>query len=365
MIIRSSSPLTEEPAAPPALPCGLASCAEGNPQCEAAPGNSETTSDCCGPPIPPGCRLDSDDEPAPVPLDWRDVHAEVQRHGRDERWQHDGRHLQTLTLGEGPPLYLPCGLSGRSELFCLLAWLLKDSFRCVMIDLPAPALRGRLNRDAPLNQPVADLLDVMDRAGDETAVVYGAGFSGLVAIELTRAVPHRVAGLILQSVGFQQELSTAERFLARCGLVLPWLPIRRVPAVQTIQLRNHRMWFPPGAEDRWNYWADAAGTTPAGDVSRRLIAADRLAAAGGLPAGVPAQGKRIVPDSVPVQLLRTEGDGERLAGAADRLTAQLSNPRIAWMGGCGQLAYLTHPHRTARLVREFAAPETTASAAGG
>jgi len=73
-------------------------------------------------------------EACPTPLGW----AEVLESFRAEStpWTVDvgGSLLQGRTLGHGQPLYFLNGISGNCELFCLLAWLLRDQYRCVLFD---------------------------------------------------------------------------------------------------------------------------------------------------------------------------------------------------------------------------------------
>ena len=103
-------------------------------------------------------------EGCPTPLGW----AEVLQSFRAEStaWSVDveGGFLRGRTLGRGRPLYFLNGISGNCELFCLLAWLLRDDFRCVLFDY-----RNGGSKWLTPSQLVEDLLVVADARHDRTA----------------------------------------------------------------------------------------------------------------------------------------------------------------------------------------------------
>ena len=59
--------------------------------------------------------------------------------------------------------------------------------------------------------------------------------------------------------------------------------------------------------------------------------------------------------AAPTLLIRTEGDGGVAQRGIDEVERGLPAAKIEWLHNTGHLAYLTHPHRLAKLVREFAA----------
>src|SRR5260221_13561148 len=83
----------------------------------------------------------------PPPLAWGEVLADF--HKQADAWYLDrpDYRLSGRTLGTGPALYLLNGFSGTHELYALFAWLLRDKFRCVLFDYPAPARRQQLTLD--------------------------------------------------------------------------------------------------------------------------------------------------------------------------------------------------------------------------
>ena len=285
-------------------------------------------------------------------MNWRDVRDSVRRQGLVDRWQVDGRWFATRTLGEGPLLFLPGQAGGSSETLCLLAWLLREEFRCVMVDLPAVPGRRAGSGEPVLSQPAADLLQVMRRTDAEPGLMYACGLTGLAAIAAAGRAAERFTGLVLQSVPLGVRLAGVERWLARVGRLAPGVSCAAIPGFRTVLRQNHRGWFPPGAEDRWDYQVAEATSIRMKDFCRRVLLSDSAAAEfdqfGGDAWGLSAD------ERIPLLLLRTEGDGQVLAAAADRLAEVLPGARTGWVGGCGQLPYLTHPHRMARILREFA-----------
>src|SRR5580700_10847165 len=77
----------------------------------------------------------------PAPLGWVQVLEAVRAQSTPWSVEVEGHQFSGRTLGVGPPLYFLNGLAGTSDLFCLLVWLLRDEFRCVVFDYPARTSR--------------------------------------------------------------------------------------------------------------------------------------------------------------------------------------------------------------------------------
>jgi pimeloyl-ACP methyl ester carboxylesterase len=125
-------------------------------------------------------------EACPTPLGW----AEVLESFRAEStpWTVDvgGSLLQGRTLGHGQPLYFLNGISGNCELFCLLAWLLRDQYHCVLFDYrdrDSHAASGASAKSERLTveRLADDLLAVADAQHDSTFCVFAAPFGSLIA----------------------------------------------------------------------------------------------------------------------------------------------------------------------------------------
>jgi pimeloyl-ACP methyl ester carboxylesterase len=111
----------------------------------------------------------------------------------------EGRAVNTIQLGSGPPLVLVHGLSG-----CWPNWLEQMAVfaperRVLALDLPG---FGHSPGDAgDISMPgYARLLDrLLDQLGLERAAIVGNSMGGLIAAELAAAFPERVERLVLVS----------------------------------------------------------------------------------------------------------------------------------------------------------------------
>jgi pimeloyl-ACP methyl ester carboxylesterase len=290
-------------------------------------------------------------EGCPSPLGW----AEVLESFREEStaWSVDvegavlhGRTLGGKKQGGGRPLYFLNGISGNCELFCLLAWLLRDDFRCVLFDY-----RGHdANRGLPrlsLPRLVDDFLAIADAQGDRTFDVFAAPFGSLIALGTLADHPTRVERAVLLGGYAHRHLSRFERFLCAVGRFAPGA-ISQVPLHGTLQTASHQRAFPPFDASRWGFFTQNAGQTPIRDLAERAA----LMAT----ADLRNQLSRI---EQPVHLIRTEHEGVVSAAGQDELERAIPRVTAESMPLAGQLAYLTHPHRIAKALRSFLAATAT------
>lgn len=278
-------------------------------------------------------------EGCPPPLRAREV-AEAWRAAADA-WElpRNGYRLQGTSWGAGPALYFAPPFAGTAQLYVLTAWLLRDSFRCVLIDWTAP---GHDWRRAPLRDVAdfsRDLLATADHLGDRRFAVYGASFGAAVALQAAVLAPERLELLFLQGGFARRPLTWAERAAAwwyrRSRRTLAEL--RGRVGVQTV---NHRRWFPPLDPDRWDFFLEACGAAPLGLQARQALAAARFDLRGGL-SGLPT----------PVRLIATEGAGRIAADLQGELRGLLPQATEDHLHSTGQHPYLTHPHRLVKLMR--------------
>ena len=115
----------------------------------------------------------------------------------------DSLDVSGRVLGEGPPLYILNGLSATSELFCLTTWLLREHFRCVIIDYPEKA--------TSLSQLTSSLFTVADGFGDDQFDLYATSFSTAVALEALSTDAGRIRRAVLQGAVNGVRLSFLER----------------------------------------------------------------------------------------------------------------------------------------------------------
>jgi pimeloyl-ACP methyl ester carboxylesterase len=278
-------------------------------------------------------------EACPPPLIWQEVLGAY--HSDSQPWELDrgSRRLVGRTWGQGPPLYLLNGFAATAELYALLIWLLRESFRCVVFDtsIQKTAKRNRFT----VSDYSEDLLAAMDHHGDPAACVFAPTSGSVVALQAAIEHPERIAGLVLQHGFASRRLSWSERLLAawcgRSNCTLNSLPWRR-----RIQELNHRRWFPPFDGTRFEFLVDSTGRIPLAELAQKALAI-----------GAVRLEDRLPQVQCPVLLVRTEGQGHLEAAGHDALERGLPDSRSEWLHSAGLHPYLTHPHRLAKLIKPF------------
>ncbi len=281
-------------------------------------------------------------ETCPPPLAWQEVRLGVEEQGAPFSLDCGSVQLRGVDLGEGPPLWFLNSFSGDRQLFSLLAWLLRDRFRCLLVDA-----------DWPDQTPPGALLPQLQRAysaaiqslNAEPPVLFGTGFGALTALSILKSPEGAaVRGAILHAGFARRKASIAERILA-WGAALSHKTLAEVPHWPQLQEANHRRWFPPIDPSRWNFLIENLGATPV----RRWSAMARAASASHeLEAGLHEI-------QTPIQLIRTEGDGPVATAAMNELMVRLPNVREETLHTSGHYAFLTHPHRVAKTIAGFLA----------
>lgn len=283
-------------------------------------------------------------EPCPTPLSWQQVlgHFVAERE-RHEVSVEGGRHrFVAWTWGpdDAPPLFLVGGLTSTPETFSLLAHLLREEYRVVILDDPcADERRGPRRRS--LAAFAGDLVATADALGIGRFDLTAVGWGTMVALRTMLDAPKRVERALLVSGYARLPLSLAERMSFRLAR---WWPgsLGGVPMQRAMTMQNHRRWFPPFDHTRWDFFATETNRIPLRVVGARASAVlnENL---------VPRLGE--IPH--PILLVRGEGEGRMATARQEELAAGLPNARVEWMHSTGQLSYLTHPHRLAKLVKTF------------
>lgn len=308
-----------------------ADCCQGDDHCQSNPQS-------------PG-KIDGAGEPCPTPLMWQEVLESYLRDSRAWEVQCGQHRLFGRTWGQGPPLYFLNNFAATAEMFSLLLWLLRDTYRCIVFDPMTSDVKTALQSRPTMRNFAADLFAVADANQDRRFAVYGAGFGAAVAMQAALDQPDRVERLILQHGFARRPLSLSERLLAslclRSGRSLKDLPQR-----VRFQSVNHRPWFPPFDPSRFDFLIESSGTLPLRDLARRALAVHSF--------DIVSQLDQI---SCSVMLLRTEGEGRQAAVAQDSLEKSLKSSRVEWMHSAGQHPCLTHPHRVAKLIQSFCPAE--------
>jgi pimeloyl-ACP methyl ester carboxylesterase len=283
-------------------------------------------------------------EPCPTPLAW----SQVLERFRDEShaWELDrGEYvLRGRTWGDGPPLYFLPDWIGTYELLSLTIFLLREQFRCVVVDYPSYS--ARTGRPLKLSLPLlsSDVTAAADLHGDARFNLYAASFGSVVALQLLLDQPQRIGRTILQSGFARRVLTLSERLLIRIGTRLPGR-LSQAPFRQALQQASHRAWFPPFDVTRWQFFLENTGQVPIAVLAQRLAVsrdADLL--------------RELPHVRRPVILLQTEGQGRVADRCRAELEAGLPNVSTETLDLCGVLPYLTHPHRLAKLIRSLLQP---------
>lgn len=276
-------------------------------------------------------------EGCPPPLQWQQVVAAFRE--QSEQWHTDtpAGPITGRVWGEGPTLVFLNGLGGSNELFALCVYLLKVQCRCVVLDYPT---------DRRVSWPqfcdsVAEIIE--EFAGTDGCHLFGTSFGSAVALETALRLGSRIQSVTLHAAFAHLHLTMFERFAAQ---VLRWIPglMSSVPLWRAIQERSHRLWFPPIDPSRWQFYLGNAGATSISILAKRF--------------GMLRQcdlRSRLSQLQVPVMSLQVEGEGETQSRCRDELTAMLPNVRTEFFHTTGMLVFLTHPHRLAKLIREFVA----------
>lgn len=281
-------------------------------------------------------------DPCPTPLAWEQVLDAFRSDAELWELQQSGTTIRGRTWGDGPPVYLLPGLGGTHELYALLIYLLREDFRCVVYDDFTLDRGCRLNRAALVDH----LFAVADRHGDQQFHLFAPAFASVTAFSAMLAEPTRILTAALQGGFAHRHLSLTEKLLIGLGRRLR-RRLASVPFLNTLQTQNHLPWFPPIDQGRWSFFVDDTRQLPVAALAERAAVLKDFDVR-----------DRLGEISQPVLLIRTEGEGQLAAGCQELLEKQIANTHVERLHSSGQLPYLTHPHRLAKLLKLFYLPAT-------
>ena len=249
--------------------------------------------------------------------------------------------LQThgWTWGQGPTVIFLSPIGGCAALFSLTAYLMKEDFRCVIVEWGCPSYSPR----ATMQTFLADLKSIIEQQAGEPVLLAGCGFGGVLALEYAARYPHQVSQLVVQAVSIKRQLSVPERWLAWLWQNTTRL-LKDVPLRMSVQTTNHRDWFPPLDTDRWAWYLEVTGQIPA----RLAITQARAWHQLDLRASLPQV-------TCPVLCVETEGMGPTTQNQQTAVAELLPDAHRTPLHSTGMHPYLTHPHRWAKLIRQFVA----------
>ncbi len=284
---------------------------------------------------------DEEHEPCPTPLEWHDILSRFIQEA--DHWYLETSAGQILgrTWGKGPTLYFQNGLSGTHELYSLIVWLLREDYRCVLFDYPDSPTVSR--------ESLADLLPEVVRLHQDDGPIklITRDFGLQIAQYCSLRHPGLLDSLICQTPHLELPLTRSERRLSKLGKKVPG-KLKRVPGRQLIQQRIHRSWFPPYDPSRFDFYLDNTGEQSTRAFSQRFLLS-------GSP--LPRWPAESLPENM--LIIRAEGETPTQTRAAEELCHAVPQSQTEWLHTSGQLAFLTHPHRLAKLIKEFLIPNDT------
>lgn len=281
-------------------------------------------------------------EGCPPPLRCREVAANLEQTAT--AWSLDDSALGThgWTWGTGPAVYFLSPIGGCARLFALATWLLREEFRCVLIDWERPRSGARVS----VQTFVDDLVAIADLHQDESLTLFGGDFGALLALQFAAQHPQRVDRVLVQGICMQRRLSLAERVLAG-WYARSTKTLSQIPYHQRVQTINHQRWFPPLDFDRWNWFLETTGKIPVSLVAAQARAWHQTDLSQAV--------KRI---ACPVLFLHTEGMGPATQNQQELVASRVAEAHQTPLHTTGWHPYLTHPHRVAKLIRQFTADAT-------
>ncbi len=269
----------------------------------------------------------------PPPLVWSEVLNNFRENSETFEAGSGQLKVTGAIFGQGEPLYFLNGWSGDADLFCLTAWLLREQFRCVILNYPQQA--------RSLQSLSESTIAAAEELGDASINLFGTGFGSCIALQTALQFPSHVQRLILQSPLIRFELSKLEQLVGRACTLLP-SSVRRAPFRRQLALANHRLWFPPIDQQRCHFLSENMMSTPLSVVAQRFLMLHRFDLA-----------SRLAEVKCPTLIINSEGDPQRSKDAGDTLNSGIQGSQHEVISNSGQVPFVTHPHRLANLIKPF------------
>jgi aminoacrylate hydrolase len=131
----------------------------------------------------------------------------------------DGASLRVLAAGSGPDLLLVSGLGGTAAFWNAATALLAARFRVIRLDQRGIGASTRGTAPCTIGQLGRDCIAVLDAVGSTRAVMLGHSTGGCIGMELARAAPERIAGLVLSATWARPNRHMQALFGARRALL--------------------------------------------------------------------------------------------------------------------------------------------------
>lgn len=261
----------------------------------------------------------------------------------EERWADvSGGRLRYLVQGSGAPLVLLHGIVASSFSFRLISPDLSREFRLYLPDLRVAGA------DASLRATATRILQLLDRAGIQSADVLGSSHGGAVAMELSAMAPQRVHRLILVSPAnpFARGYQRVVRFyLSRFGAIFIRLaPFAPIPVWEYAIMRmcSESSVLPPGIGVGYRQPLRERGMTAHIRSSLRTFVAEIEAL------------RPKLSDLRKIPTLLVWGDRDPVVELdSGRQLEQALGAEMVVMPGIGHLPYEERPEEFSRIVLKF------------
>ena len=257
----------------------------------------------------------------------------------------DGITLAATAHGDGPALLMIPGLGATRRVYGPLIPLLAERHRVIVYDPRGVGDSEITDGPYSIRQLAGDAACVLDAAGEESAVVFGASMGGMVAQHVALDHPDRTSRLILActSPGTAHAVPAdrdATRALLGKGAKTPADAYRLAttvlytPAFQA----SHPDFVEAEIAERGRHPVRARAFSAQYEAVRQHDPWDRLPSL-----------------RMPVLVLHGSDDAVMPVGNAEVLAARIPNARLVILDGLGHLFWHEDPQRAAAAILEFTA----------
>jgi pimeloyl-ACP methyl ester carboxylesterase len=271
-----------------------------------------------------------------------------------QRWvMVDGQPVNTIELGEGPPLVFVHGLSGCWANFLEQLPVLAQERRVLTLDLPGFGSSPMPEQDISI-AGYARLLDrLLGELGIEAAAFVGNSMGGFIAAELAIAAPQRVERLVLVSAAglstyaeprVTRALPTLQRAERIVAAQAAWVASKSDTVARRARLREAALWMV----------VRHPGRLPAALAAEQIRGAGKPGFMQGLQAVLDYDLRERLGE-VACPTLVVWGDGDRLITVADAdvFVELIPGSRKVVFEDTGHMAMLERPAAFNALLKDF------------
>jgi 3-oxoadipate enol-lactonase len=245
----------------------------------------------------------------------------------------DGAQLAYRVDGEGPDLVLVHAGVADLRMWDPLVALLADRFRIVRYDMRG--FGASTSEPGPFS-PSGDLSGLLDELGIERAIVVGASFGGLVALEFAATDPQRVSRLVVLDAPLPGH-EWSERFSAFVAAEDAALAAEDLDEAVRLNV------------DLWAADSEPAVRSLVAEMQERAFRIQMAVETEAIELDPPAS-ERLAAVDMPVAVAYGERDVEDFVAMAKRLATELPAATLHPIAGAGHLPALERPDAVAELI---------------